>query len=87
MSLNLTKLFLFLFAFHLQNLINKQWIGVEPADKIEIRSFLNSYLLSHHKTLPGYIRNKLVKVIVDIGRIDWPHFYPNFFSGIVEVRK
>ena len=69
----------------LQNFINKQWIGAPPADKTDIRQFLNEYLLSHHKTLPTYIRNKLVKVIVDIGRVDWPHFYPNFFSNIIEV--
>ena len=69
----------------LQNFINKQWIGAPPADKTDIRQFLNEYLLSQHKTLPTYIRNKLVKVIVDIGRVDWPHFYPNFFSNIIEV--
>ncbi|XP_015764483.1 PREDICTED: exportin-6-like [Acropora digitifera] len=69
----------------LQNFINKQWIGAPPADKTDIRQFLNEYLLSQHKTLPTYIRNKLVKVIVDIGRVDWPHFYPNFFSNIIEL--
>ena len=69
----------------LQNLINKQWIGAQAGDKAEVRQFLNDYLLSHHKKLPTYIRNKLVKVIVDIGRVDWPHFYPNFFSNIIEV--
>ncbi|CAH3162738.1 unnamed protein product [Porites lobata] len=68
-----------------ENLINKQWIGALPEDKTEVRRFLNEYLLSHHKKLPGYIRNKLVKVIVDIGRVDWPHFYPNFLSNIVEM--
>lgn len=75
---------MFCFSF-LQNLINKQWIGAPPGDKAEVRQFLNEYLLSHHKKLPAYITNKLVKVIVDIGRVDWPHFYPNFFSNIVEV--
>ena len=69
----------------LQNLINKQWIGTQSGDKAEVRQFLNDYLLSHHKKLPTYIRNKLVKVIVDVGRVDWPHFYPNFFSNIIEV--
>lgn len=75
----------FIVVVVLQNFINKQWIGAPPADKTDIRQFLNEYLLSQHKTLPTYIRNKLVKVIVDIGRVDWPHFYPNFFSNIIEV--
>lgn len=68
-----------------ENLINKQWIGAQAGDKAEVRQFLNEYLLSHHKKLPTHIRNKLVKVIVDIGRVDWPHFYPNFFSNIIEL--
>ncbi|KAK3752548.1 hypothetical protein QZH41_013413, partial [Actinostola sp. cb2023] len=66
------------------NVITKQWIGVQPTDKTEIRNFLYQYLLSHHKSLPVFVRNKLVKVIVDVGRIDWPHFYHNFFSNILE---
>lgn len=68
-----------------ENLINKQWIGTQAGDKAEVRHFLNDYLLSYHKKLPSYIRNKLIKVIVDIGRVDWPHFYPNFFSSIIEL--
>ena len=69
----------------LQNLINKQWIGVQPTDKSEIRKFLAQYLLSHHRNVPAFVKNKLVKVVVDVGRIDWPHFYPNFFNNMLEV--
>ncbi|EDO42656.1 predicted protein [Nematostella vectensis] len=68
-----------------ENLINKQWIGTQPSDKTEIRSFLKQYLLSQHKALPAFVRNKLAKVIVDMGRLDWPHFYPNFLSDIMEL--
>ncbi|XP_031571842.1 exportin-6-like [Actinia tenebrosa] len=68
-----------------ENLINKQWLGIQSSDKTEIRNFLNQYLLTHHKALPSFVRNKLVKVIVDVGRIDWPHFYYNFFTNIIEL--
>ena len=36
-------------------------------------------------TAPKLIRNKLIKLIVDIARTDWPHFYPNFFTNIHEL--
>ena len=52
---------------------------------MEIRNTLNKFLLSHHASVPSYVRNKLVKLVVDIGRIDWPHFYPEFLSSILHV--
>lgn len=62
------------------------WLGVPSQDKMEIRSCLPKLLLAHHKTLPYFIRNKLCKVIVDIGRQDWPMFYHDFFTNILQVR-
>lgn len=70
----------------MQNLINKMWLGVPSQDKMEIRGCLPKLLLAHHKTLPYFIRNKLCKVIVDIGRQDWPMFYHDFFTNILQVR-
>lgn len=35
--------------------------------------------------LPVFVRNKLCKLMVDIGRFDWPHFYPDFFNYIFQV--
>ncbi|XP_076408147.1 exportin-6 isoform X1 [Peromyscus maniculatus bairdii] len=68
-----------------ENLINKMWLGVPSQDKMEIRSCLPKLLLAHHKTLPYFIRNKLCKVIVDIGRQDWPMFYHDFFTNILQL--
>ncbi|XP_052781970.1 exportin-6-like isoform X2 [Mya arenaria] len=69
----------------LENLINRQWLGFTGDEKCEIRSMLNQYLLQNHRKVPTFIRNKLVKLVVDIGRIDWPHFYPDFFSSILQL--
>ncbi|PVD37542.1 hypothetical protein C0Q70_00136 [Pomacea canaliculata] len=52
---------------------------------MEIRNSLNQYLLAHHTAVPTYIRNKLVKLVVDIGRLDWPHFYPDFLPSILQL--
>ncbi|XP_029431964.1 exportin-6 isoform X3 [Rhinatrema bivittatum] len=68
-----------------ENLINKMWLGVPSPDKMEIRNCLPKLLLAHHKTLPYFIRNKLCKVIVDIGRQDWPMFYHDFFTNILQL--
>ncbi|XP_068003432.1 exportin-6 isoform X3 [Melanerpes formicivorus] len=68
-----------------ENLINKMWLGVPSQDKMEIRSCLPKLLLAQHKTLPYFIRNKLCKVIVDIGRQDWPMFYHDFFTNILQL--
>lgn len=71
--------------FSLQTVINKQWMGIAANDKMEIRNSVNQYLLTNHTAVPTYIRNKLVKLVVDIGRLDWPHFYPDFFPSILQV--
>ncbi|KAG2456057.1 XPO6 protein, partial [Polypterus senegalus] len=61
------------------------WMGVASEDKVEIRTCLPKLLLSEHKVLPYFIRNKLCKVIVDIGRQDWPMFYHDFFSSTLQL--
>ncbi|XP_044160267.1 LOW QUALITY PROTEIN: exportin-6 [Bufo gargarizans] len=68
-----------------ENLINKMWLGVPSEEKMEIRSSLPKLLLSQHKALPGFICNKLCKVIVDMGRQDWPMFYHDFFTNILQL--
>ncbi|KAE8579138.1 hypothetical protein XENTR_v10023922 [Xenopus tropicalis] len=68
-----------------ENLINKMWLGVPSQEKMEIRSSLPKLLLSQHKTLPSFICNKLCKVIVDMGRQDWPMFYHDFFTNILQL--
>ncbi|CAJ0957449.1 unnamed protein product [Ranitomeya imitator] len=68
-----------------ENLINKMWLGVPSEEKMEIRGSLPKLLLSQHKALPGFICNKLCKVIVDMGRQDWPMFYHDFFTNILQL--
>ena len=69
----------------LETFIHQRWVGMFGADRAEIRTTLNSFLSQHHTTAPQFIRNKLVKLIVDIARSDWPHFYPEFFSQMMSL--
>ncbi|KAG1658541.1 Exportin-6 [Nymphon striatum] len=69
----------------IESLINKQWVGLPGESKATIRPLLSKFLLSQHKRVPHFIRNKLCKLIVDIGRLDWPHFYPDFLSNTLQL--
>jgi hypothetical protein len=52
---------------------------------VQLKAMLYQFALEHHQSAPNFIRNKLVKLVVDIARLDWPHFYPDFFSNILQV--
>jgi Importin beta-related nuclear transport receptor len=55
-------------------------------ERAQLKATLYQFALEHHQSVPNFIRNKLVKLIVDIARLDWPHFYPDFFSNILQVK-
>jgi hypothetical protein len=69
----------------LETTIRRRWVGMLGEDRAEIRTSLNSFLFRHHTSAPLFIRNKLIKLIVDIARSDWPHFYPEFFPQLLEA--
>ncbi len=57
-----------------------------PSQKhAEIRDTVTRFLLDHSASAPSFIRNKLIKLLVDIARTDWPHFYPDFFSRLLDL--
>jgi hypothetical protein len=69
----------------LETTIRRRWVGMLGEDRAEIRTSLNAFLFRHHASAPLFIRNKLIKLIVDIARSDWPHFYPEFFPQLLEA--
>ncbi|GFN87199.1 exportin-6 [Plakobranchus ocellatus] len=71
----------------LETLISHRWVTLAVPHKIQVRTHLNQSLMNHHSSMPNYIRNKVAKLIVDIGRNDWPHFYPEFFSNILQLAQ
>ncbi|PSN44668.1 Exportin-6 [Blattella germanica] len=67
-------------------LITKQWLGLMWEERAQLKTTLYQYALDHHhQSSPNFIRNKLVKLVVDIARLDWPHFYPDFFTNILQL--
>ena len=55
------------------------------ADKQETRRFFTQFLMSNSVSCPLYIQKKLAKVYVNIGRVDWPQFFPDFYHNILQV--
>ncbi|KAK7871791.1 hypothetical protein R5R35_014051 [Gryllus longicercus] len=69
----------------IEKIITKQWLGLMWEDRAQLKATLYQLALEHHQTAPNFIRNKLVKLVVDIARLDWPHFYPDFFTNILQL--
>ena len=69
----------------IEAIIHSRWVGMLGEDRAEIRTSLNSFLLRHHTLAPPFIKNKLVKLMVDIARSDWPHFYPDFMPQVSPI--
>ncbi|KAK3931087.1 Exportin-6-B [Frankliniella fusca] len=69
----------------IETVINKQWSALAWEERAQLRSALYELLLQRHTSVPPFVKNKLVKLVVDIARLDWPHFYPEFFTNIIQL--
>ena len=77
-----------LYALHvIETLIVQTWQAIPPDERLKLRQFLMEYLITKYSNLPSYFRNKLVHVVVLIGRSDWPHFYPDFMDHVIQIVK
>lgn len=66
-------------------MINRRWASLEWEHRVQLKSALYSYLVDQDVTAPHFLRNKLAKLVVDIARFDWPHFFPEFLTNILQV--
>ena len=60
------------------------WLSMEARDQDQVRQAMWQ-LMDLQASYPLYIRNKTVKVIVTIARLEWPYSYPHFFQSIYQV--
>ncbi|XP_026671762.1 exportin-6-B isoform X2 [Ceratina calcarata] len=67
----------------LETTIGRRWPILLWEDRALTRSTL--YTLSLERDVAPFVRNKVVKLVVDIARHDWPHFYPDFYSNILQL--
>jgi len=69
----------------LEQVIQRRWLGMVTEEKTEIRTNLHQLVFQNNKGFPPFIRTKTMKLIVDIAKVDWPHFYPDFFPQILQL--
>ncbi|XP_043273966.1 exportin-6 [Venturia canescens] len=67
----------------LETTIGRRWPILPWEARALIRSTL--YTLSLEHRVAPFVRNKVVKLVVDIAKHDWPHFYPDFFPNILQL--
>lgn len=85
---NTTNHFICMFCLAtLEKIITKQWMQLMWEERSQLRTLLYQYTLQRHALVPVFIRNKLLKLVVDIARYDWPHFYPDFFTNILTLME
>ncbi|XP_022916840.1 exportin-6 isoform X2 [Onthophagus taurus] len=71
----------------IESVICRMWNKIEWECKEEIKHRLYGFYVEQDENSPHFIRNKLAKLMVDIAKIDWPHFYHNFFTHILVLLK
>lgn len=73
------------FIFSFQNTLKIRGVCSDNESWTEMKYLLQSRVVTM-ECAPFYIINKLIKVNAHIARIDWPHFYPDYFLNIFKVK-
>ncbi|KAJ3292274.1 Exportin-6 [Borealophlyctis nickersoniae] len=66
-----------------------QWYtgsAMSPRDRLDCRTFLFDLLRERYQSLPPYVANKLSKLVVDIGRKEYPQDWPTFMHDIFALK-
>lgn len=60
---------------------------MNDVEKEQLKSTLYTFLIQHSgvPSRPSFVRNKIIKMLVQIMKYSWPHQYPDFFSNIMSV--
>ena len=65
------------------NTLEHMTLGATAEAKVEMYLQLTTFLDLHHATLPVYIRDKLVKLTMDIARSNWSRYSQQIFPWIL----
>jgi hypothetical protein len=76
---------LFFAASVFEGTIATKWSQIPEASRVRVRGGLINFLMARHSAIPRFVLNKMVKVVVDIGKVDWPERYPDFFNHVMHT--
>ncbi|XP_071451131.1 exportin-6-A [Hetaerina americana] len=70
-----------------EGVVARRWVGLEWEERAEARSALHELALSTvcRAGRPPFLGAKVAKVLVGVARHDWPHFYPDFLTNVVQL--
>jgi hypothetical protein len=68
----------------LEKFVTRLWPSVSKDNKLQVRHTLWMFL-DKHPSAPSFIRNKVIKAIVSIVRLEWPQEYPEFFQTVYQL--
>lgn len=68
-------------------IINKKWEKITFKSQETLREAIFNHIVMKHKEYPKFMISKMIKLLVDIARNDWPMRYPNFIEHIAQVRE
>lgn len=66
-------------------IINKKWEKMTFKSQETLREAIFKHIVEKHKEYPKFMISKMIKLLVDIARNDWPVRYPNFIDNIIQV--
>lgn len=72
----------------LDNTVTQRWRTLTAEQKCTFTQFMHELLQSTERRFGdqfSFVRNKIAKVIVEIGRTDWPHTYPDFLENMLKM--
>jgi len=67
-------------------IINKKWEKMTFKSQETLREAIFNHIVMKHNEYPKFMIIKMIKLLVDIARNDWPLRYPNFIDHIIQVR-
>jgi len=83
---NSSNHFLYMYCLNtVEQVIQRRWLMMVTEHKGEVRTALHNIVFNNHNNLPPFVRRKTMKLMVDIAKVDWPHFYPDFFPQMLQL--
>ncbi|CAG7826253.1 unnamed protein product [Allacma fusca] len=74
----------------IENSIKYRWLtSMSHPEQNELKATLHSFLINDTalstSKIPNFVRNKIIKVITDVGKFAWPYSYPDFFDNVYHM--
>lgn len=66
-------------------IINNKWEKMTFKSQETLRGAIFNHIVMKHNEYPKFMISKMIKLLVDIARNDWPVRYPDFIDHIVQV--